>query len=114
MPDFAISRINERIAASSLIDIRLSSVFRIVSAVLWNRLEGRPRSDDLTRPLRAEVRDPAWMLARQWQFGEFEGQDAGAPIQAKLFAHTQLPDENPTGTDNPLPYNPDIPLEVVV
>ena len=52
----------------------------------WNRLEGRPRSDDLTRSVRAEVRDPLWMLARQWQFGELAGDDAGTPIRAKLAA----------------------------
>src|SRR5262249_15704622 len=37
----------------------------------WNRLEGRPRRDDFSRALKAEVRDAAWMLARQWQIGEF-------------------------------------------
>ena len=42
----------------------------------WNRLEGRPRSADFERSLRAEVRDPLWFLTRQWQFGEFEGEDA--------------------------------------
>jgi hypothetical protein len=29
--------------------------------------------------LAAEVRDPAWFLARQWQVGELSGQDAGSP-----------------------------------
>ena len=28
----------------------------------WNRLEGRPRSADFERSLRAEVRDPLWFL----------------------------------------------------
>jgi len=49
---------------------------------LWNRLEGRPRSTDFDRALRAEVRDPLWMLTRQWQLGEFEGADAGSPVTA--------------------------------
>ena len=53
----------------------------------WNRLEGRPRSADFERSLRAEVRDPVWFLTRQWQFGEFEGEDAGSPIDAR-FAPT--------------------------
>jgi hypothetical protein len=35
----------------------------------WNRLEGRPRSTDFERSLRAEVRDPLWFLTRQWQYG---------------------------------------------
>ncbi len=40
--------------------------------VTWNRLEGRPRTENFTRNLSAEVRDPLWMLARQWQLGEFK------------------------------------------
>ncbi len=52
--------------------------------VRWNRLEGRPRSADFTRALRAEVRDALWMLAKQWQLGEFQADDAGSPVTAKL------------------------------
>ena len=48
----------------------------------WNRLEGRPRTTDFGRALRAEVRDPLWMLTRQWQLGEFRGSDAGSPVTA--------------------------------
>ena len=50
----------------------------------WNRLEGRPRTADFERSLRAEVRDPLWFLTRQWQFGEFQGEDAGSPIDVAL------------------------------
>jgi hypothetical protein len=46
----------------------------------WNRLEGRPRTHHFDRALRAEVRDAMWMLSRQWQLGEFEGDDAGSPV----------------------------------
>jgi hypothetical protein len=54
----------------------------------WNRLEGRPRSADFARSLRAEVRDPIWFLTRQWQFGEFGGEDAGSPIDARIAYRT--------------------------
>jgi len=50
----------------------------------WNRLEGRPRTEDFDRSLRAEIRDPLWMLCRQWQFGEFQGEDAGSITTAKV------------------------------
>jgi hypothetical protein len=53
----------------------------------WNRLEGRPRQLDLERSLKAEVRDPLWMLTRQWQLGEFQGEDAGSPIEVQLTTH---------------------------
>ena len=54
------------------------------SVTIWNRLEGRPRSVDFTRALRAEVRDGLWMLTRQWQMGEFHGDDAGSPVLARV------------------------------
>lgn len=54
----------------------------------WNRLEGRPRADKFDRSLRAEVRDPLWMLTRQWQLGEFRGDDAGSPIFTRVRLET--------------------------
>lgn len=56
---------------------------------IWNRLEGRPRAPNFDRALRAEVRDPLWMLTRQWQMGEFIGDDAGSPIVAKIRVETR-------------------------
>lgn len=55
---------------------------------LWNRLEGRPRTANFDRALKAEVRDALWMLTRQWQLGEFQGDDAGSPVFAKLHVST--------------------------
>jgi hypothetical protein len=55
---------------------------------IWNRLEGRPRADNFERALRVEVRDPLWMLTRQWQMGEFLGDDAGSPIFARVQLET--------------------------
>lgn len=60
----------------------------IAGLTFWNRLEGRPRADRFDRALRAEVRDALWMLARQWQMGEFRGDDAGSPIFAKVRIET--------------------------
>src|SRR5205823_7214354 len=31
-----------------------------------------------------DVHDPLWMLARQWQLGEFAGDDVGSPVNASL------------------------------
>lgn len=58
------------------------------TTVMWNRLEGRPRTQDFTRALKAEVRDPLWLVTRQWQMGEFAGEDAGSPIAAQLAFRT--------------------------
>lgn len=58
------------------------------SITMWNRLEGRPRTDNFDRALKAEVRDALFMLTRQWQMGEFQGDDAGSPIFAKVHMET--------------------------
>lgn len=55
----------------------------MASITTWTRLEPRPREEDLARSLRAQVRDPAWMLARQWQFGEFGGENAASAIRVE-------------------------------
>ncbi|MFJ5778896.1 hypothetical protein [Streptomyces sp. NPDC093094] len=49
------------------------------SVTYWNRVEPTPHSDSLVRGLEAPVRDPLWFLARQWQLGEFRGEDAASP-----------------------------------
>jgi len=80
----------------------------------WNRLEGRPRTVDFERSLRAEVRDPLWFLTRQWQFGEFAGEDAGSPVQARTIVRSvPLKDYAPAGGP-PRPYSPDVSLEARV
>ncbi len=56
------------------------------SITYWNRLEPRARSTDLAGALAARVRDPAWLLARQWQLGEFRGEDAGSPAYVRIHA----------------------------
>src|SRR6188768_4459867 len=80
----------------------------------WNRLEGRPRTHNFDRALKAEVRDALWMLTKQWQMGEFEGDDAGSPVLAKLrMATTQLTKYRADG--HPAQAFPnDMPLETKV
>ncbi len=56
------------------------------SISFWNRIEPRPRSDKLERHLAAQVRDPMWFLTRQYQFGEFQGEDAASPAYVELKA----------------------------
>ena len=92
---------------------------------MWNRLEGRPRKEEFDRSLRAEVRDPLWMLTRQWQFGEFKGEDAGSAVKARVQVNTTRLDryavksENRDATGgeqflNAVPYDQSFPLEIEV
>jgi len=43
-------------------------------------VETRTRNADLNESLSFRIHDPLWMLTRQWQFGEFRGNDAGSAI----------------------------------
>jgi hypothetical protein len=53
------------------------------SITTWQRLEPCD-TDDLPIGLQARVHDPLWLLARQWQLGEFDGEDAGSPVWAEI------------------------------
>jgi len=66
-----------------------NKAYRLPAITAYNRLEGSPRAKDFSRSLRAEARDPLWMLTRQWQMGEFQGDDAGTPIGSRILAAQQ-------------------------
>ena len=55
----------------------------MASITFWTRLEPFTRLDDIDAGLQARTHDPLWLLARQWQTGEFQGEDAGTPVQAR-------------------------------
>jgi hypothetical protein len=81
---------------------------------LWNRLEGRPRTQDFDRALRAEVRDALWMLTKQWQMGEFRGSDAGSPVSAKVAIDTTRLTKYRPGDGATEPFEYAMPLEAKV
>lgn len=108
----------------ALKQLLLSATFR-PAITLWNRLEGRPRQEDFERSLRVEIRDPLWMLTRQWQFGEFKGEDAGSAVKARVQLNTTRIDrfavksENRDATggeqwEKAVPYDTSFPLETEV
>lgn len=84
------------------------------TVVLWNRLEGRPRTKNFTRALRAEIRDPLWMLCKQWQTGEFKGDDAGSPIFAKVHMSTTELTKYQPGNAAVQDFDRSAPLEAIV
>jgi hypothetical protein len=86
------------------------------SITTWTRLEPRPREGSLQRSLQAQVRDPLWMLARQWQVGEFAGDDAGSPVQATLGIESQSITSYRAGLPGGafVPFDTTIPLETHV
>jgi hypothetical protein len=62
----------------------VDAVMKIPSITTWTRMEPLPREGSMARSLQAQVRDPLWFLTRQWQVGEYLGNDAGSPVQATL------------------------------
>ena len=56
------------------------------SITSWMRLEPRSRNAEMTTSLQARIYDPLWLLARQWQLGEFQGEDNGSPVIARWRA----------------------------
>lgn len=82
--------------------------------VMWNRLEGRPRTHHFDKALKAEVRDALWMLTKQWQMGEFKGDDAGSPVTARLRTTMTQMNQYKPGNRNFRPMDSSIPLETQV
>jgi hypothetical protein len=83
------------------------------TVTMWNRQEGRPRTDNFTRALQAEVRDAVWMLTRQWQLGEFQGDDAGTPVKVKVQISTVPFDRFKAADGSFGPMTSDVPLETL-
>ncbi|MEO5817903.1 MAG: hypothetical protein ABIT20_21715 [Gemmatimonadaceae bacterium] len=90
------------------------TAFRLPAITAYNRLEASPRTTDFTRSLRAEVRDPMWMLTRQWQLGEFQGEDAATPIGARILSTQQHVDRVVLSSGPITAYDETLPVETRV
>ena len=92
-----------------------AAIFRLPRIIAFNRLEARPRTFDFSRSLRAEVRDPLWMLTRQWQFGEFNGEDAATCVTSRIAFQHETIDRLAFRDENAFAFDPaTIPLETRV
>jgi len=79
------------------------------------RIEPVPRDGGIQDGLAARVHDPLWLLARQWQLGEFRGDDSGSPVVVDLSASTHQVDAWHTGSGDWQPWSPAAtPLERLV
>ncbi|MEU6578248.1 hypothetical protein [Streptomyces sp. NPDC046805] len=87
----------------------------MASITSWTRLEPRARTGDLRPSLEAQVHDPAWMLARQWQLGEFLGDDAGTPVWVRVRGNADRLTRYRPGpaAGAALPYDGATPLEAL-
>jgi hypothetical protein len=69
----------------------------------------------------ARIFDPLWLIARQWQVGEFQGEDSGTPVLARLRAKTamisrcHLGEVKANTSTRAAAYDPEsMPLEVLI
>lgn len=77
----------------------------------WNRLEARPRKAEFDKVLECGVHDALWMLTRQWQFGELDGEDTGSAIFAKIGMQTRGLTRVKQGNGAAQNYSDSLPLE---
>ncbi len=80
----------------------------------WNRVEPRVRQEEFDRALRCEIHDPLWMLTRQWQFGEFKGEDTGSAIFARALVRSSRLTRYRADGHSAQPYSDELPLETLV
>ncbi|WP_290949524.1 hypothetical protein [Fibrobacter sp.] len=82
---------------------------------IWSRIEPRTRNNNYDNALSFEVFDPLWMLTRQWQYGRFQGNDCGTPVQMKIKTSrkkiTQLQYKKADGEWASKPYSTERPTE---
>ena len=89
----------------------------VPSITTWSRLEPNVRGASQDETLKARIYDPLWLLARQWQLGEMQGDDNGTPVSARLRAEcAELTRYLPQGSAaRPVKFDPKkIPLEAFV
>ncbi len=82
------------------------------------RLETQPTTINLQAGLAAPLGDPLWMLSRQWQFNEFQGEDAGTPLRLRFAVQGTKVDAFRAGSDSAKPWQAigdhDVPIETRV
>jgi hypothetical protein len=94
----------------------VTKVARLPSVTTWTRIEPLPREGSMQRSLQAQIRDGLWMIARQWQVGEFLGDDAGSPVDATVGVEARSITTFRPGTSASAsgPIDPKLPVEVHV
>ncbi|MEO1091103.1 MAG: hypothetical protein AAFX81_10745 [Pseudomonadota bacterium] len=90
------------------------------SFTTWTRLEPRTADAPVETGYAARLHDPLWLLGRQWQVGEFQGEDGGTPVVARWrgqVAEMTRYRAGPVPLDTQLEadaFDPSLPLEALV
>jgi len=98
-----------------LANLKTNAAFNILPNIrTYNRLEVSPRTDDLEQSVKMQVADPLWYLCRQWQFGEFQAEDAATAYQANILGFHSKPSDIILNNGNRIPYDLELPLETAI
>jgi hypothetical protein len=73
-------------------------IFALAKPPTLTRLEPQSTAGDPRPGVEARVHDPLWLMGRQWQLGEFEGEDAGTPLTVRVVTRTVAVDRWTPGT----------------
>lgn len=104
--------LSKNAASQTFVGVRTPSIIGIT------RLETQPTAVNLRAGLAAPLADPLWLLSRQWQFNEFQGEDAGTPLRLAFQVQGVKVDAFRAGTDPAAAWQPiadhDVPIETRV
>jgi hypothetical protein len=104
--------LNRAVASLNFVGAKQPSITGIT------RLETQPTAINLKAGLAAPLGDPLWLLSRQWQFNEFQGEDAGTPLRLAFRVQGVKVDAFRAGRDAAAPWQPvadhDVPIETRV
>ena len=104
--------LSKNAASQTFVGLRTPSITGIT------RLETQPTAVNLQAGLAAPLADPLWLLSRQWQFNEFQGEDAGTPLRLAFQVQGLKVDAFRASADPPAPWQPiadhDVPIETRV
>ncbi|MBD3350234.1 MAG: hypothetical protein GF364_01995 [Candidatus Lokiarchaeota archaeon] len=63
------------------------------------RLEPTNTLNSVEEGLQAKIKDPLWLLGRQWQTGEFNAQNGGSPVRTEVSYRSQAIDQIQEGNN---------------
>ena len=86
----------------------------MTSITFWTRIEPYTRLEDIEDGLQARLHDPLWLLARQWQTGEFQGRGRGHAGAGAGAAGADAADDLRRARGGREPFRTDVPLEALV
>jgi hypothetical protein len=107
MPEFFDAIVTKSVNAA----LRLA----LLQEPAWTRLEPQSITGDPTPGLAAAVYDPLWLMYRQWQMGEYVGENTGSPLLVHVNGEatpvTAWQPGDPSSRRPAQPLSPELPID---